>query len=162
MNAGASIATGDIFLFLHADTYLSQGGCSQIRDALTKNTKVSRGCFRQTIEKKRIIYRLIERGNSFRASKMKLPYGDQGLFFRQQYFEQIGRFPQVVFLEDYILARKLRREDSPIMLLDGPLHVSARRWEKYGPIRQTIRNWWICFAHRCGSSPAVLEKSYPR
>jgi len=160
MNAGAAIATGDVLLFLHVDTHLSKNGCRQIRDAFDSNAKLSRGCFRQLIDGKRLIYRFIESGNSFRAKTMKLPYGDQGLFFRREFFEEIGRFPNVVFLEDYILSKNLRHAAVPILLLDGPLKVSARRWEKNGPIQQTIRNWWICLAHQFGSSPADLEKKH--
>lgn len=160
LNAGAAIATGEVVLFLHVDTYLATNGCEQIRDALGSNANVSRGCFQQTIDNKRYIYRLIEFGNSFRASKMNLPYGDQGLFFRRAFFEEIGKFPNVVFLEDYILSKNLRGASDPLLVLDGPLEVSARRWEHNGPLRQTFRNWWICLAHRFGSSPAELEKKH--
>lgn len=160
MNSGAAKATCDVLLFLHVDSYLPENGCDEIRNAFKSNTNQSRGCFRQAIDNKRLIYRFIELGNGFRAFRLKLPYGDQGLFFRREFFEEIGRFPNVVFLEDYLLSKKIRRAAVPILFLDGPLNVSARRWEKNGPIRQTIRNWWICLAHQLGSSPAELEKKH--
>ena len=160
MNAGAGHATGDVVLFLHVDTWLVADACQQIRSLFQQNPSAVRGCFRQRIENQKIIYRLIEWGNRFRAHRMKLPYGDQAMFFRKRFFEEQGGFPDEVFLEDYIFSKKLRDCGQPVFLLDGPLYVSARRWEKNGPLRQTIRNWAICRAHRRGSKPDELEKQY--
>ena len=41
MNAGAAIATGDVFLFLHADTFVPSDAVSVIRDAFRLGTRAS-------------------------------------------------------------------------------------------------------------------------
>ena len=40
MNAGAERATGDVFLFLHADTFLPSDGLMLIRDSLRVSSVV--------------------------------------------------------------------------------------------------------------------------
>jgi hypothetical protein len=62
-------------------------------------------------------------------------------------------------MEDYILMRRLRRRAWPV-LLDGPVHVSARRWQQNGVAVQTLRNWAFVIAYRMGVSPQRLASIY--
>jgi rSAM/selenodomain-associated transferase 2 len=157
-NAGAGMATGDILLFLHADNRLPVDGLVQIEQALT-DRRVGCGAFRQAIEAHGWLYRLLERGNAWRAAYRGLPYGDQGIFVRRSLFEQVGGFPRVNLMEDVLLMRRLRRETWPV-LLPGPLFVSARRWRRQGVIHQTARNWCLLAAVRLGVHPDRLAKYY--
>jgi rSAM/selenodomain-associated transferase 2 len=157
-NAAAAQATGDVLLFLHADCWLAPDALNQIA-AVLKNERILGGAFRQQIEAPGIIYRLIERGDSLRVRLLKLPLGDQGIFLRCGAFQQLGGFPDVRLLEEVLLMRKLRRI-SPIPLLPGPLYVGARRWQRHGPIRQTLRNWTILAAEKLGISPDRLADFY--
>ena len=158
-NVGARSATGDVLLFLHADNWLEPHGLEQIQRATQDNGTVV-GAFRQKIDASGWIYRTIERGNALRARRFGLPYGDQGIFVHRATFEQFGGFPDVGLMEDLLLMRKLRRIARPA-LLDGPLHVNARRWQKNGPIRQTLRNWSLLLGERLGISPDWLSRYYP-
>ncbi|MFK7767818.1 MAG: TIGR04283 family arsenosugar biosynthesis glycosyltransferase [Mariniblastus sp.] len=158
LNAGASAATGDVLLFLHADNSLVASGCDQIRDAL-QNENIKFGAFKQSIQNNKRIYRWIELGNESRVKWQGLIYGDQAMFIRRRVFEEVGGFPDIELMEDFELARRLRRIGKP-KLLDGPTFVDARRWEKTGPVRQTIRNWFLSAAYRCGASPEWLAKRY--
>ncbi len=157
-NCGARIATGDVLLFLHADCWLVPHALGQIKEAL-KVIDVGAGAFRQRIDGTGIMYRCLENGNALRVKALKMAYGDQGIFVRRRLFEELGGFPEVSLMEDVLVMRKLRRR-TRIVLLDGPLTVSARRWEKHGVIRQTARNWLILSAQRFGMSPDRLSKLY--
>ena len=159
-NAGASLATGDVLLFLHADNRLAVDGLVQIEQALT-DRRIGCGAFRQVIEADGWLYRLLERGNAWRAAYRGLPYGDQGIFVRRSLFEEVGGFPRVKLMEDVLLMRRLRRKTWPV-LLPGPLFVSARRWRRQGVIRQTARNWCLLAAVRLGVHPDRLAKFYER
>ena len=64
-------------------------------------------------------------------------------------------------MEDLLLMREVRRR-TKVVLLPGPLHVSARRWQKYGVLRQTLRNRLLLTAERVGISPDKLAAFYPR
>ena len=157
-NTGARHARGSVLLFLHADTWLVPGGVRQIQRAC-EDPAVHVGCFRQRIEADGFAYRLLERGNAWRASRLGMPYGDQGLFFRREFFEQLGGFPETPFMEDWHLMRRARRHSRPV-LLEGPLYVSARRWQRQGIVRQTMRNWLLTSAATLGISPERLARFY--
>ena len=138
-NRGASVATGNLFLFLHADCYLAPTCLDQIRQD-RQSLEHLYGAFRQAIPNCDRIYRWIERGNAQRVKRLKMIYGDQGLFISRQLFQMVGGFPEIPLMEDVVISRQLSRHNVP-QLLTGPLTISARRWERHGPIRQTLRNW---------------------
>jgi rSAM/selenodomain-associated transferase 2 len=157
-NTGARHATGDVLLFLHADTCLPPDGCRQIEEAL-RDPCVVCGAFWQHIDAAPRRYRWLEWGNAWRVRWLGVPYGDQGIFVRRAEFEQLGGFPEVPFMEDWLLMRRLRRLAWPV-LLPGPLHVSARRWQRHGVVRQTLRNWCLTAAATAGVSPQRLTRFY--
>jgi rSAM/selenodomain-associated transferase 2 len=155
-NAGAKIATGDLLLFLHADSWLPPGAIEQVRAAAV-DPRVRFGAFQQRIDAARWPYRLLERGNNLRARRLCRPYGDQGIFVRRAAFDAVGGFPLVRFLEDLLLVRRLARDSRP-KILAGPIHTSPRRWEKNGILRQTARNWLVLAAHHLGVPPDRLAE----
>jgi rSAM/selenodomain-associated transferase 2 len=157
-NAAASVARGDVLLFLHADTHLADGGVSQIERALA-DPQVGCGAFKQSIEASGWAYRLLEDGNAWRATCRGLPYGDQGIFVRREMFDAVGGFPELGLMEDVILMRRLRRRAWPV-LLSGPLYVSARHWQRRGVVRQTLLNWSLLAAARLGVHPDRLAGFY--
>ena len=157
-NTGAYSAGGEVLLFLHADTWLAPAAAEQIARALGKDGLVA-GAFCQRIEAPGRIYRMVERGNALRARVLGLPYGDQGIFLGSKIFRQLGGFPNVALMEDVLLMQQIRRV-SPPALLPGPLNVSPRRWEKYGIVRQTLRNWSLLLAFELGASPKRLAQFY--
>jgi len=157
-NRGAAAAAGNVLLFLHADCRLAPHGLDQALRALADERFVG-GAFWQRIDAEGAAYRLLERGNAWRVARWKLPYGDQGIFVRREIFERLGGFPSVPLMEDLRFSRALRRLGR-LALLPGPLHVSARRWQRHGVLRQTMRNWTLLAAERLGVSPDRLAARY--
>jgi rSAM/selenodomain-associated transferase 2 len=160
LNAGARLTTGDVILFLHADGWLEENACRQIRQSAKLNQQPWGG-FRQRIENSQLRYRLLEKGNALRVRFQGLVYGDQGLFVTKPAFEQVDGFPDLPLMEDFEISRRLSRISRPL-LLPGPIHVGARRWEDNGVIRQTFRNWTIAMQYRLGVSAEELCKKYQR
>jgi len=158
MNAGAAAARGDVLLFLHADCRLAPGSLDAAR-TLLDDPRTAAGCFRQHIDAPGRGYRCLEWGNNLRVRLFGRAYGDQGIFVRRSIFDQLGGFPDVPFLEDAIFSKAIRRLGR-LRLADGIIHVSARRWERAGIIRQTLRNWTILLLARLGVSPARLARLY--
>jgi len=159
LNAGAASATGDILLFLHVDNWMDVSAADQIRDAMNDAECVGGG-FKQRIDSKKFAFRILEFGNYIRATGQRLVYGDQGLFVRRSVFESLGGFPEIPLMEDFEFSQTLFQGRRKPVMLPGPLHVDPRRWEKTGVIRQTMRNWRIATAYRCGASPESLYQRY--
>ncbi|MEM7782561.1 MAG: TIGR04283 family arsenosugar biosynthesis glycosyltransferase [Planctomycetota bacterium] len=161
-NSGASIASGDVLLFLHADNRLTPKSCREIRRQFeTNQNETWYGCFRQQIDHSATIYRWIELGNEWRVKWQGLVYGDQAMFVTRKLFDQVGGFPEIRIMEDFEISRRLSRRHRPI-ILTGPVVVSSRRWNQNGPVRQTFRNWWLSTAFRLGASPEWIETQYRR
>ena len=116
---------------------------------------------RQRIEAEGWAYRWLERGNAERVRWLGLPYGDQAIAVRKVAFDAIGGFPDVPLLEDLLLMRRQRKQSWPV-LLEGPVYVSPRRWQRHGILRQTLRNWGILAGYACGIPPAQLAAWYGR
>jgi rSAM/selenodomain-associated transferase 2 len=163
LNAGAAVATGDLLLFLHADNWLATGGGQQIRSAANQLNDLAKffGGFRQRIQSDRSVFRIIELGNALRLRWRGLVYGDQAFFISRKLFEKQGGFPAIPLMEDLAFSRRLKSLAKP-MILDGPTYVSVRRWEKNGPIRQTLLNWYLSTSFMLGATPEWLAKKYRR
>lgn len=159
-NAGAAGSSGDVLLFLHADCRLPAAALEAVRAALS-DPRVVAGCFRQRIDADGFRYRLMERGNALRVKLLRWAYGDQGIFVRRDAFEAVGGFPDLKLMEDLFLMKRLKRRGR-IVLLDAELQVSARRWQKQGLARQTLRNWALTLLAHCGVSPDRLARFYPQ
>jgi len=157
---GACQASGEVLLFLHADSWFPQSVRHQLAHSM-QDKSVVYGVFRQRIEADDLAFRWLERGNAWRASWLRLPYGDQGIFVRRSTYDAVGGFDEVPLMEDVMLARKLRRFGAPA-LLPGPIVTSARRWKQHGICRQTIRNWCLLAAFQLGVPPARLARYYDR
>lgn len=158
-NAAAKQATGDVLLFLHADSWLAPEGAAQIEQTLRQSPGIPGGVFWHRFDSPRFGFRLIEIGDALRACTTRIGFGDQGIFLRRSVFEQLGGFPDVPLMEDVLLMRRLR-DVGRLAFLPGPVHTSARRHEKHGLIRQTLRNWYLLSAERLGVPLERLSGKY--
>jgi len=160
LNRGASLARGEILLFLHADTRLPAGAFNKIAAAM-KDRHISGGAFRLAIDSRRRPFRVIEKFVSYRSRYLGLPYGDQGIFVRKVTFQTLGGFRNVPLMEDLDLMRRIRMSKGRIVILDDPVVTSARRWEQEGILYCTLRNWCLVLFFLLGVPPEKLLKFYP-
>jgi rSAM/selenodomain-associated transferase 2 len=158
MNEGAGAASGDVYLFLHADTILEQGWSNEIMTALGDGS-VKGGAFTLAIDSAGRRYRLIEHLVRLRCALWKLPYGDQGIFVRRGVFERIGGYKNIPLMEDVDLVERIKREGR-ISILPGKAITSHRRWEKKGWIETTLMNQVIMVMYRLGIDTKRLAEIY--
>lgn len=160
MNAGARHATGDILLFLHADSYLLSGAIDEIQRRIIGDGAVG-GAFDLHIDSQRRLCRLVAKAASRRSRLLRLPYGDQGIFVWRQVFELLGGFPEIPIMEDFAFARQLRRQGRLAFISSG-LITSGRRWNANGVLKTTFVNWWVTILFFLRVSPLRLRRTYDR
>ena len=157
LNTGATVATGDILIFLHADIWLEPGALTAVATAISSG--YVGGGFRQKIDGKNILYRLIEIAGDIRGRSLKVFYGDSGIFLARTAFQKIGGFPAVPILEEMEFSKGLRQLGKTTLLAPY-IHISARRWEARGIVRTTLNNWLITLLYFLGVSPEKLARLY--
>ena len=160
MNLAARHATGDILLFLHADSFLLPGSLEEIQRRIIGDGAVG-GAFDLHLDSPRRLCKFIARLASRRARWLRLPYGDQGIFVWRQVFEVLGGFPDVPILEDAAFANRLRRAGRLTFLPHG-LVTSARRWDANGVVRTMLVNAWVTLLFLLRVRPARLRRMYDR
>lgn len=155
LNAGAREAKGDIFLFLHADSYLGSSSLNRIQECI-QNGFIG-GCFKQKINSKKPVYRLIEFSGNFRAIISKIFYGDQAIFIRNDIFKEIGGFDDVKLFEDVLFSKRMKKQGK-VMVLPESVIISPRRWEKRGVIKTTLAFWLFKLLFFIRISPGKFHK----
>jgi len=156
MNAGARIASGEFFLFLHADTHLPAGYAETVRAALSL-PGIAAGAFEFRLDATSPSLRFIERVANWRSRRLQLPYGDQAIFLRSSLFHAAGGFPETTIMEDYEFIMGLKKFGR-IYTAPYPATTSARRWEKLGVWRATLLNEAVVVAYYLGVSPFGLVR----
>jgi len=157
MNAAALQASGDLLLFLHADSRIDDSCLlSKAVQALImaqRESKQTAGhfCLRfiRTSPRNAMAYRYAEEKTAF--NRVNTTNGDQGLLLSKEFFRQLGGFDESMpFLEDQRLAEKIRSQGKWITL-PGYLKTSARRFEKEGFHRRYILMSMMMGLHSVGS-----------
>ncbi|MBD2664769.1 glycosyl transferase, family 2 [Richelia sinica FACHB-800] len=158
MNIGAAVASGDILLFLHADTKLPPDFETFIRAALQQPGVVA-GAFTLAIDAPQWGLRLVEWGVKWRSLLWQLPYGDQGIFLTKSMFMEIGKFPELPIMEDFELMQRLKKRGK-ITIVPVPVMTSARRWLKKGIFRTTLINQIVIIGYLLGIAPERIRAWY--
>lgn len=158
MNAGAAVASGEILVFLHADTRLPRGWPAAVR-GLLERPGVAGGAFSFATDSPRRALRWIEAGAALRARALGAIFGDQGIFTGTETFDAVGGFPDQELMEDWELVRRLRRRGAVVVLPQRAV-TSARRWERRGTLRTSLTNAAITAAYLAGVSPSRLASWY--
>ena len=158
MNAGAAVARGDIFLFLHADTRLPEDADALIRAGLAANGRAW-GRFDVRIEGRHPLLRVVAGTMNLRSRLSGIATGDQALFMTRAAFDAVGGFPPIELMEDIAVSGRLKRLSPPLCLYDR-VTTSGRRWEKNGVLRTIVLMWWLRLQYFFGVSPERLARAY--
>ncbi len=156
MNTGARAASGDILLFLHADTFLPTGALTTIEEALS-DPDVEAGAFRLDFDVNLPLLRFY----SFctRVPTPLICFGDRTLFVRRSVFEELGGFSDIPIFEDLDMSRRLHRRGG-FRFLNEYVKTSARRFLENGLIRQQAVNVWLWMQYLLGVDPHTLTRYY--
>ncbi len=137
MNAGARAATGDVLLFLHADTLLPPDAANLILRALG-DPDVLGGNFVLLFDAPGLLPRLFATVYNARSRRARLFYGDSAVWVRRVIFDAVGGYAEATLMEDWAFCLALRAEAKrrhptlplaqTLPLIYSPVVTSARRF----------------------------------
>ena len=159
MNAGASMANGEILIFLHADTELPILAFKKISAVMEQGGYIA-GAFDLGIKSDRLIFKVIAFLASLRSRLNRIPYGDQAIFIQREYFNKIGGYQEIPLMEDVELMKRIKKSGQKIWISYDRARTSPRRWEKEGVIYCILRNWTLQALYFLGVSPYKLIHFY--
>jgi rSAM/selenodomain-associated transferase 2 len=161
MNVGARAATGDLLLFLHADSRLAPGALAQIQKSLDNPRNAGRvvgGTFTLAFDVDHPALRFYAFCSTI--DWLVFRYGDEGIFVRRSIFEAMGGYADIPLMEDIDLLRRLPRYGRRVLIRNYPVTTSARRFVEHGIVRQEALNVALVAAWFAGIKPQTLAKWY--
>ena len=144
LNKGASISTGDVYLFLDADTILPEGYDAAI-EAVMENLDIAGGAFEFALDGKGFGLRVVELINRIRYRISHQFYGDQGIFVRATVFRRVGGYPKKGILEASDFCSSVKKVGK-LALIRKKIKTSPRRFLDGGVYRVLAGDiiiWWL-------------------
>ena len=161
MNTGAALATGEVLLFLHADTQLPLHAIDSVSEAMKR---AEWGRFDVQIASRQPTLRLVSQMINWRSRLSGIATGDQAIFISQSLFERIGSYPNQALMEDIELCKQLKGKQLKGMAkpacLKSKVITSARRWQQHGTWRTIILMWHLRFDYWRGVSADNIKARY--
>lgn len=161
LRAGAALATGEVLLFLHADTWLPPEAGRVALDCLARPGVVAGGYYK--------VFRdppnWLVRGSRFkcwwRLLVAQRVMADQGIFLHRETVEKIGGVPDVPLMEEFELCQRLRPLGR-IALADATVQTSARKFAKLGVLRTYALMGRVMLGYYRGVPLEELRRWYQR
>ena len=158
MNAGVAKASGDVLMFLHADTRLPREAERLVLDGLARSGH-DWGRFDVTIAGRHPMLRVVACMMNLRSRITGIATGDQAIFVKRDAFHAAGGFPEIPLMEDIALSKQLKRTSRPLCLRERAT-TSGRRWESHGVFRTILLMWRLRLAYFLGADPGTLARRY--
>ena len=157
LRLGAQRASGDVILFLHADTWLPENAGAVISETLARPLVVAGG-----------FYKRFRDGGALPGSRLRCwllwaltnrLFGDQAIFVKRDVLEQCGGVPDVPLMEEFELCKTLTSHGR-IALASATVLTSARKFREEGMLRTYWRMVCCTLRYWAGASPEKLEEIY--
>jgi uncharacterized protein len=153
INRGIEAASHENVIVVHADTLLPSGAATAIEQALDDGAVF--GAFQVSFPEGGARLATVAFMINARTRITRKPWGDQAQFGRRETL----RYPLFPIMEDYELARRMKRAGR-VAILPHAVSTSGRRFLAKGVIRTAFLNWMIILAYHCGVSPQRLARWY--
>jgi len=159
MNLGASAAQGEIFLFLHADTIVPGGGFEAMLRGISE-AGVCGGGFARRFDSQSLFLKMTCWLAEIRNRSFGWHLGDQAIFCRAEAFKELGGFRDWDRFEDLDFSRRLGGRGK-IVTVRPPVVSSARRFEREGAWKRTMRDFLLTVSYLRGK-PEAIENAQAR
>lgn len=159
LQTGAALASGEVLLFLHADSVFPQGGLAALTALLDRHQRVPGGNFRVVFDGDTRFARGLTVFYAW-IRRFALYYGDSGIFVRRAVYAAIGGFRPMTLMEDYDFVRRLERAGPTRRVEDPPLVTSSRKFAGRRPVA-IVWGWTLVhLLYWAGVSPERLARIY--
>ena len=158
MNYGASLATGDVLVFQHADTEFNELHLGALETVLQDSAVVG-GAFYRKFDERHPRLMWLEKVSRWLTRHGGTLFGDQTIFVRRDIFVKLGGFARIPLMEDVEFSPRLRRAGK-IAVLDPPVRSSGRYHDRKGAWRTTIQNGLMLLLYKIGVPPQTLHRRY--
>ncbi len=156
MNKGASIATGEVLYFLHADSIPPQNFTAFITNALNKGS--ASGCFRLTFDYKHWFLKANCWFTRFNVNAVR--FGDQSLFVTKDVFLKSGGFREnLLVMEDQEIIYRIKKHGR-FTVMNAAVTTSARKYHDNGIYKMQFIFFRIWLLYYLGYSQQHLLKVY--
>ena len=157
MNAGAAASTGDVLLFLHADSVLPPDALAEIERIMAAHRA---GCFGIAFRSRDIRMKCCQTLSNLRVRVWDVAFGDQGIFLRRELFFELGGFPELPLMEDYQFSLDLRARGVRFAMTRSRIVTSPRRFLQGGPLHVMARMWRLRAMYRKGADVNAIAALY--
>jgi rSAM/selenodomain-associated transferase 2 len=157
MNYGASLATGDIFYFIHADVFPPESFVEDILSAV--NDGYDFGRYRMRFNTKKWYLRINE---WFTRFDWFMCYGgDQTLFISRSLFERSGGFrSEMRIMEEFEFTQRLREKKAKYKIIQKGALISDRKYDTNSWWRVQRTNYTIVKMYKKGATQEEMMKKY--
>lgn len=159
MNAGARQATGDVLVFLHADTRLPANALHFMEQEIGAGAQWGR--FDIQLNGNHFMLKVIAAMMNWRSRLTGIATGDQTIFVTRRAFASVGGYPEIALMEDIALSKALRQIGPPACL-KAKVASSGRRWERFGVVNTILLMWSLRLRYFFGADPGLLAELYSR
>lgn len=157
MNFGASKASGDVLLFLHADVQLPTDFYQHIKSAVDEGVKM--GFFAYQFDKKTPLLNFNSRFT--KKDGLFAGGGDQCHFFTKEFFHEIGKYnEEFCIMEDFEMIDRIRKRKVNYKIIQSKATVSARKYDTNSWLKVNLINGYVFLKYKLGIHPIKLRKTY--
>jgi rSAM/selenodomain-associated transferase 2 len=159
LSAGAKDARAPWLLFLHADTTLEPFWSTTVTSFIrNKSNLLKAAYFTFALDDASGAARRVEVLANWRARRLGLPYGDQGLLMSRKLYHSLVGFLDIPLMEDVDRVRRIGRDK--LVELPATATTSSARYRRDGYWRRPIRNLCLLALYFMGVSPKRLARLY--
>ena len=156
MNYGAQKANGDVYYFLHADSYPPEGFLEDIRNQIRRG--VEAGCYQLSFSPNNRALRFYAWFTRFNLNIFR--FGDQSLFTSSKAFRKVGGFDErLIVMEDQKIVCDLKKIGQ-FSILNKKITTSSRKYFQVGVIKLQFIFTLILCLYYLGVKQGALVKMY--
>lgn len=158
LNNGASAAKGDILIFLHADTSLPDNAIELIDEFfISPQNNICRFLLGFDFN-----HKILDLYTAFsKFDTVFTRFGDSAIITRKTLFNKLNGFKNIDTFEDVEFLKRASHI-SKVVILNGIVESSARRFIQNGVIRQQLLNIFLFIGYLLNFKNKTLSKIYNR